>query len=271
MDDQERLSRVQDLEQAGNYSAKGVLDYTYGLRHCYDKGTPYILMFEGDVIIADGWFVKTMQALDDAQQKLKKSAQQWLYLRLFNQERSTGWGSRRIGGNNEHWITLAIVAVILCVATLSRGRGSSSTLSVDSWTLLLICILIVPSFVILFFQAGKASLLPPRPGVFEQGYGCCSQALLFPREQVPLLIDYLQDRDHGQVDLMINRHARNQDLSRLSLYPVQVQHVGIESVRGTKKDEAQAVWSMAFEDKNPAELRREHDGLVNLIYRSGDG
>jgi hypothetical protein len=268
--DEDHMERIRDFESTSNYSAKGVLDYTFGLQHCYDNGAPYILMFEGDLIIADGWFAKTMDALRQTQRQTAEDTR-WLYMRLFNQERSTGWASRRVGGNNEHWIIIGIVAVVLLLAAMFRRRPTTSNKAPEPWTLAVICLVIVPSLVILFFQAGKASILPPEPGVRQEKFGCCSQALLFDRDYVPGLIDYLQWREYGQVDLMVNTYAREHGFSRLSLYPVQVQHVGVESVRGTRKDEAQKIWSMAFEDKDPVRLRKEHDELVGQLYHSSDG
>jgi hypothetical protein len=124
--------------------------------------------------------------------------------------------------------------------------------------------------VVLFFQAGKASILPPTPGVFEQSYGCCSQALLYPRRQVPGLIAAMNEWGNGQVDLLVNEYARNSQLSRLSLYPVPVQHVGVNSVRGTRLDEAKAIFSMAFEKQDPVRLRSEHQQMLAEVY-GGDG
>ncbi|ORY61007.1 uncharacterized protein BCR38DRAFT_349829 [Pseudomassariella vexata] len=267
-DNGDLIHRLEGYEDKGDYSAKGVVDYAYGLQHCYDKGMPFLLMLEGDVIAADGWLVKTLEGLDRVQKILRKSPSDWIYLRLFNQERSTGWASHKVGANNELWISLAIAAALLCFAAVLRRYARSSTILTDNASLALICALIIPSLVVGFFQAGKANVLPPRPGVFEQNFGCCSQALLYPRRQVPRLTQYLQNTGKGQVDLMVNRHAASDHLSRFSLYPVQFQHVGIQSSRKTLVDEARSIWSMAFEDKNPVALERDHQRLVEAIYHS---
>lgn len=153
----------------------------------------------------------------------------------------------------------------------------------------------VPTFVVLFFQAGKASLLPPRPGVHKEAFGCCSQALVFPRDQVPRVRDYLTQRSSGQIDMMLDELAIHDSLDRYALYPVQAQHIGMfdfrfvrlrgrsaviamypliscqtkkgqRSVRGTAAREAQAIWSMAFEQQDPQKLRASHRQMVSLIY-----
>jgi hypothetical protein len=260
------FSRLQQLELDADFQAKGIADYVRGLRHCYDKQTPFILMFEGDILAGDGWLVKTRQALT----KCSKDLHEWIYLRLFNQERSIGWASTKIGDHEEFKICLGIGLAIFSLARAFRLWTRSTPALTSNASLAVICILIVPSFVILFFQAGKASMLPPKPGVFAQNFGCCSQALLFPREQVLGLAEYLAASGRGQVDLLVNDYARQKPLLRYSLYPVQVQHIGIQSARNTTEDEARSIWSMAFEDKNPVKLDIEHRQLVESIYhRSG--
>ena len=205
-------------------------------------------------------------------------------MRLFNQERSTGWSSHNIGGNNEHWISLAVGLPVLVGLLLIRHRSRSLRPHLDDWTLGVISLLVIPAFVILFFKAGKASLLPPAPGVIEESFGCCAQGLVFPRDRVPDLINYLRKRHAGQIDTLLDDLADQANLTKHALYPVQLQHVGtsmensspqsntkdailgIQSARGTVSKEAQAIWSMAFEQGNAETLRQEHADLVKIIY-----
>ena len=42
--------------------------------------------------------------------------------------------------------------------------------------------------------------------------------------------------------------------------------IGIGSIRGTPDQEAQAVWSMAFEELVPSSLERQHRDLVRIMY-----
>ena len=216
---------LQELEEAGRYSEKGVFDYVYALQECYDTGSPYIGMFEDDIILAHGWFIKTMQGLRGLSERYK-GHQTWLFMRLFNQERSTGWASHDIGGNNEHWIILGVDIAISILVLLARKRNRAAHQYFDLGTLFVTATILIPGLVILFYQSGKASLLPPSPGVHEEPFGCCSQAMIFPREQVPLVVRSLREKREGQVDLMLNDIASNHRLDRYALYPVQAQHIG---------------------------------------------
>ncbi|KAK2791588.1 hypothetical protein FQN52_004779 [Onygenales sp. PD_12] len=306
--DPDTISHLRQLEETRNFAEKGVFDYIHALKQCYNTQTPYIAMLEDDILFADGWLVRSLLGLRRIEAatttstgKEKETTKPWLYMRLFNQERSTGWANKRVFGNNEHWIILAIAAVILTPTFLIQRRRrrhlhrfrfqslhpqlprhkspkhptSPPPKTTTTTTILSLTLLTLPTFIILFFQAGKASMLPPRPGVVREAFGCCSQAMVFPRERVGGVMAFLEQRGKGQVDLLLNDLVREWEgeggygkkgLDAWALYPVQVQHVGSQSVRGTTKKEAQAVWSMAFEDLKADKLRREHKEMVGRYY-----
>lgn len=133
--------------------------------------------------------------------------------------------------------------------------------------LAVVAFITVPSFVILFFQCGKASLLPPSPGLKIENFGCCSQAMVFNRRQVPAYVEFLRSR-LGSVpyDVLTAFHAGEAPLFRLALYPMQAQHIGSTSATGTSKEEASKVWSMAFESLNAQWLHDSHKSAVRILY-----
>ena len=51
------------LKETAVYAEKGVYDYIHALRRCYDTGAPYIGIFEDDILLADGWIVRTLRSL----------------------------------------------------------------------------------------------------------------------------------------------------------------------------------------------------------------
>ena len=220
------ITHATEFESSGDFAAKGILDYTYALQYCHDTGAAWVMTLEDDIVLADGWLAQALWGLHRIKDELHKATDSWIYMRLFNQERSTGWSSTKIGSHHEGEISLVAGAVVLAVALILRLRSATARHVLDPWTVAMLCFLAVPSCVILFFQAGKASVLPPAPGVREEYFGCCSQVMLFPREQVPGLIDFLHTKRTGQVDLLINDYARAKSLARMSLYPVQAQHIG---------------------------------------------
>jgi hypothetical protein len=57
-------------------------------------------------------------------------------------------------------------------------------------------------------------------------YGCCSQALLFRRYQVPLLLDFFKRKGEGPRDSLIEDYADELGLSRWALAPSVFQHIG---------------------------------------------
>ncbi|KAK5725234.1 hypothetical protein LTR17_013103 [Elasticomyces elasticus] len=256
---------LQGLEETASFSEKGIYDYVHVLRQCYETGTPYIGIFEDDIMLAKGWLIRTLLGV---QQISSSDPGQWLLMRLFNQERSTGWASRSIGGNNEHWISIAIGLCITVPVLLLRRQWPWARTHLNLGTLGVVALILNPVLVVSFFQSGKASLLPPSPGVFNEPFGCCSQAMIFPRTEVPSLMEYLQAKKQGQVDLLLNDLAREAGLTRYALYPVQAQHIGLDSSRMTEAQEAQAIWSMAYEDLDPVALERYHQRMTKKYYSS---
>jgi GR25 family glycosyltransferase involved in LPS biosynthesis len=223
----ENYAMIQDLETSHDYKRKGVFDYAYGLEYCLNTTkSPYVAIFEDDVIFAVGWLVYTLNNLSNLEKRLVTRAQDWLFLRLFNQERSIGWASQKIGGNHEFIIAIVIAIPLIAIVLLLRRRYPRVNRYMDNWTLALICLVIIPAFIVLFYQAGKASLLPPRPGIRDGAFGCCSQGLVFPREEARSVVDMLRHRSSGQVDLILNDIADDEGLTRYAQYPVVMQHLG---------------------------------------------
>ncbi|CAD0051425.1 unnamed protein product, partial [Aureobasidium pullulans] len=191
----QQLEHLQELELNKDFSAKAVFDYIHALSDCYETQADWIIIFEDDILLADGWFAKTKQAVQ----------------------------------------------------------------------IFVVCILAIPTFVVLFFQAGTASMLPPHPGVRKERFGCCAQGLVFPRAKAPRVVEYLNAKQSGQIDLMLDDLAREDKLDRYALYPLRA---GQSSVRGTTAHEAQAVWSMTFEDLDPKALRMSHARMLKDLYPS---
>lgn len=223
----EQSGEPKRLEEQRDFSRKAVYDYLYAMEKCYEMESPWIAIFEDDIIFADGWFVQTLQAVKEIQHHFSPSNRDWLFLRLFNQERSIGWASSVLGQNHELMISFLIIVPLSFALVFLRRKYLFCRRSFDNASLAIICFLAVPTFVIFFFQAGKASILPPSPGVRKEAFGCCSQALVFSRDQFPRIQDYFLRQQRGQIDVMLDDLAVRDSLDRYALYPVQVQHFGM--------------------------------------------
>ena len=200
------------------------------------------------------------------------STNPWLYIRLFNTETATGWAGRGLLSHNELLISLEVGLFVIAIGIFLRYTTSRLRHVLTFPVLALVAFLFVPFFITFFYAAGKANVLPPAPGLRAEGFGCCSQALVYPRPHVPGLIEQLKKEKQGQVDLMINAYARQTGLERRSLYPVMVQHRGLKSVRETTTEDARKVWSMAFENLDGKRLKREQkEGVYCLGWDDGTG
>ncbi|KAI1327953.1 hypothetical protein F5Y16DRAFT_370222 [Xylariaceae sp. FL0255] len=273
---------------------KAVHDYAYALRSCYETtSAPYIAVFEGDILLADGWASRTLRDLHTAEEMMRSPTRlpkptkgriapgepsSWLYVRMFNQERSTGWGGGTgFRSNNVHIISLAVsipLAALLTLARRTKILPRQLSRHLDSWTILVITVLAVPLFTWLFFASGKASLLgSPSPGVYEEWFGCCNQALVYNRQHALGLSDFLlkaatdeRKTRAGRTDMLPKDYAWDHGLARLSAYPMLAQHNGRISAIDTSRDEARRVWSMAFEDLRAERLAWEHVRNVREVF-----
>ena len=249
-------------------------DYLYALELCYDTNAPYIMIFEDDIIIADSWFIKTKQAISQIESKAirgGKAAYNYLYMRIFYTETAMRWR------NSDFWfrrmdLLIALSASFTCLFLLGFRRGvPSSRRYLDTWTLCVLCLVAVPAFIILLFMIGKYSLFPPK-GVFVMNrYGCCTQALIFPRDRVPPMVKWFRDwstvlnRAYISTDVMIDYYADEQGMDRLALGPQLLQHVGLTSSRDGRYIDGRSTRSFWFDEYDPVKLRKEHDAILKTF------
>lgn len=278
-----------DRDNKNMIERKTVYDYAYALRQCVQTSeAPYIALFEDDILLADGWAAQTLKNLRTVEKMMKDSRRHdpargriepgrpnsWLYLRMFNQERSSGWGGGYgFRSNNAHIISLAVAIPVLVITLAARRFFLPRSLArhLDGWVLLITCGVAVPLFVWLFFASGKASLLGSSPGVYEEWFGCCSQALVFNRKHAQALSDFLmaattKSGRAGRGDMLPKDFAWEHGLARLSAYPMLAQHLGRISATGTTSVEAGRIWSMAFENLKAHRLADDHMRNVEELF-----
>ncbi|GBF61255.1 hypothetical protein TMEN_3733 [Trichophyton mentagrophytes] len=117
------IDHLRELEnEGGSFREKGLFDYVYLLKACQEIGAPHTIMVEDDVLVMDGWYHRTKQALVAADRQTSRlGASQYLYLRVFYIQGLLGW-------NSEEWFIylLCSVAVVAAIwGTLVTTRRSS--------------------------------------------------------------------------------------------------------------------------------------------------
>lgn len=237
-------------------------DYIHVLTKCLDEtDAPYIAVFEDDIIFADGWLVKTLNALDDAQ---LRSSSSWLYLRLFYTETSLGWQASEDFWYGHQMLTFPLaMGGVLLLLLISKWFIRPLDRRLDIVAILVLVFIAAPAFTALVFMAGKYNINPLRGVERMDKYGCCTQALVFPRSQAQGLIDYLEQRGSGQTDSLIEEYADSEGYERYALAPQVVQHVGLISSRNNLAINAKSTWAFWFETQDPLKLKEEHDRLVS--------
>lgn len=256
------VRHIKDMEEndGPEYREKGLYDYRYLLQHCAQQHTTYIAIFEDDVVAMQGWYARAIEGLEQAERKsaLMHASVEFLYLRLFYTEEFLGW-------NTEHWPTYlfwsaVVFAVPMAVLILLRKRDSIARLNdrvLGLAAVVLICT------IALYFLVGRITVAPLPAGVsLMSNFGCCSQALVFPRGRALMLTTYMADRVKGAPDVLIEEYANERKELRWAITPSVVQHIGRKSSKMDDFGEmskygmsvAEKIWSFRFEDWDQAVL-----------------
>jgi GR25 family glycosyltransferase involved in LPS biosynthesis len=265
--DDRQMEQIRVWEaEAGLFREKGLYDYSYLLKACYKQGTPYIAMFEDDVVAVDGWYHRTQAALEQAEAlaALKSASPDFLYLRLFHTEEFLGW-------NSEEWKTYVVysalfVALPVVALTAIRRMGPHGK-RIASDRVIFASVPISIALVVILFSLGRVTVRPPPDGVIEMPrYGCCSQGFVFPREKAMTLVRWFEEKHVGFVDVLTEEYADQHNELRFAIVPSVIQHVGRKS---SKIDDygpdskhglsvAEKIWNFRFEKYQPEKLRSEH-------------
>ncbi|RDH35020.1 integral membrane protein [Aspergillus welwitschiae] len=218
---------------------KGLLDYTYLLKTCGSLNTSYTVMLEDDAIALDGWYHRTKHALDVAERKSEaEGVEQWLYLRLFYTEIFLGW-------NSEEWpiylfFSLLAVSVVTAITAVIRYLCPATARYLSNETIALLSFGVTPLLIVLFFAAGRNTMLPIHEGVHAMPkFGCCSQGFVFPQDRIDDLVSWYETQKVGYVDMLTEKYA-NQNKEEL------------------EDKLAERIWNFRFEENDPGELRLEH-------------
>lgn len=199
-----------------------------------------------------------------ALRELKDRSSHWLYLRLFYTETSLGWEA-----DTDFWyrnmllfyiMVVALSAIILfCTRYLFQG----SRTRLDLATIAVLTLITTPAFATFFFMIGKYNILPLNGVERMDRFGCCTQALVFPRSAAIDLLQELRGRQQGgQTDTLIEEYADKTGYERFALAPQVVQHVGLISSRNNLEINTKSTWAFWFEAQNAHKLHDEHMRLA---------
>ncbi|KAI1359591.1 integral membrane protein [Xylaria arbuscula] len=260
-DDEERL-RLAEAMESQPHAVKSKFDYSIVMEECAKTEAPYMLIIEDDVVFLDGWRHRTIDALKTATAKSWEAGYaHFLYLRLFYYEALLGW-------NSESWPTylassLATTGIVFSVLVLTRRHMARAWLT--QIVILMITFVFTPLLIILFFVAGRNSMLPQPNGVHVMDkYACCGQGLVFPRMTVTKdLLPWFRNNTWSPIstDSFIEDYADMTGSLRWALTPVVMQHVGGQSSHdGRRGDtyEPNRLWNFGFEGNDAVQLGKEH-------------
>ena len=184
-----------------------------------------------------------------------------LYLRLFYTQKFLGW-------NSEEWFiyfscSLFIIASVGAAFVVIRHFLPQTSRFIPNRIIAVFCLICTPLCIILFFFAGRVSMLPPSAGVHQMPeFGCCSQALAFPHERVMDVIEWYESQQEGNADTLLETYADAHSEIRWALTPSLFQHIGVISTKYEDNGErrnAKSIWNYLFELNDPVALQLEHE------------
>ncbi|KAL9578427.1 MAG: hypothetical protein Q9212_005723 [Teloschistes hypoglaucus] len=247
----EDLAMLQHFEEGHHYRNKSMYDYGYLLDKCHQTGASWIAMIEDDVLARDGWFPRVKYALQSVSDQ--HDSKPWLYMRIFYTEGLLGW-------NSEEWTryfgySLTCFLALSSILVITRSRFPRLLRDLSNTKIAVLGLVVLPSFIILYFMAGRVTMQPFGAGVHEMNrFGCCSQGFVFPRSIVPRLVKRTKtamDEDY-YIDMLLERWPDAEHLQRYVLVPSLLQHVGGKSSKGWGYNEnAATTWNLGFEDHPP--------------------
>jgi hypothetical protein len=252
----------------GDFMKKALFDYACLLRTCYNEGVPWVIMLEDDTIAAEGWFYRMRMAVEELVQR--RDFGNMLYLRLFYNERLLGWNSEELFGYVV-W-SLSIEALVVGVLFVALRYGPPRTKMVlTPRTIVMVTAICTPMLLALYFAAGRLTVAPLWRGLNRMPtYGCCSQALVFPRHQIPQLLDYYEAKvwEGGYVDVLTEIYAKREGFDQWALTPSVFQHVGGKSSKGERiglwgRKNTENIWNFSFEKFDEKKLEKDHFGYTD--------
>ncbi|KAL4752036.1 hypothetical protein BDW72DRAFT_172330 [Aspergillus terricola var. indicus] len=155
----EQLEHLRMLERQRNFYEKGVFDYLYALRTCQNVNASYTIIFEDDIILATGWFAKTLKSLAEINrvEQAQARTRPWLYLRLFYTETALGWSNANTAYRNMPLIFILLTASTFCFLLLLRRSPCFQLLHLDMLSILVISLLCAPAFTALVYMLGNTT------------------------------------------------------------------------------------------------------------------
>ena len=253
---QEQMADLIAWEQEKDYRKKAIFDYIYMLQRCQDTGAQWITMIEDDTLAVNGWYRSAIEALATADdQHSAADEDDWLYMRLFFTEEFLGW-------NSEEWPryvagSVGVTGFVAMVLLLVRRCVYEA--HITNKLIAVICLACTPAYILLYFLAGRLSMQPLSPGVYQMPkFGCCAQGLVFSHRMVPKVIARLAQKEEGFADELIEAWANEANLVRWVVVPSLLQHIGGHSSKGddfgnkAKYDRsvAEKIWNFGFEMYN---------------------
>jgi hypothetical protein len=227
-----KLFKVIDLSLNNNYyqhqnpKLNEALHYAQIMKLMYErKECKYALLLEDDSIAAFNWYDKLMKAIRYLEEK--ETNKEWMCLKLFTSFRYYDWLI-----HPETVLDMFVFIIIQFLVQFLIIKYFNYNYNTFMYALIALNILILKLFL------NGSSVSPLGYGVKKYSQGFNTVAIVYPRDQLLLISNYLKDTVNNYVynnklflakDEAINKYRRENRLNEFILEPSLFQHVGIHS------------------------------------------
>lgn len=105
----------------------------------------YTIIFEDDIILATGWFARTLKALAELARLEQQTGKPWIYLRLFYTETALSWTSSDFAYRNMPFV-FGILTLSALLSLLAIRRSRFTQFHLDIASILTISMICIPAF-----------------------------------------------------------------------------------------------------------------------------
>ncbi|KAF2165681.1 hypothetical protein M409DRAFT_23971 [Zasmidium cellare ATCC 36951] len=263
--DEVELYRLSDIPHKSSTEhesrKKGRPYYTDLMKSCYASGASYMATLEGETVAMDGWFHRTMKAIDQAE---ALAATHDFKINLFYPEIYLPQWHPEDALRSFIMSSSALVVIFATAMFVIRLSSSRLRPHLTIRVILTVSCICVPALIALAISAGRTIYRPLPLGLnrLENHYSN-SQAYVFPRKLAKEIIEWNNDGHALGASAVVN--GRGHEVV-FTLNPSVVQHVGRHSLKAeyfeladeADRATAEELFNFAFELNDADELRKEH-------------
>lgn len=233
---------------ANHYSKyeKETVDYRFCLETANSLNPEYVLLMEDDTLPYDNIFEVLKYNIDNRVHHVNENGKvmqsPFAYIKLYYPQRWQGYANEILRLTELFSVTcfgaglFLLIYFVCCIKFRNSGQYTAIFISGAIYTLILVSLI------------GRQNMMELRRlskylYTFRSSPGCCTQAMLYPKQIIPKLLNYLggvQTTDKFHTDIAIYNFVKSTNIPAYQIEPNLFHHIGMYTSlnsKGPKKAE----------------------------------